>query len=795
MKLQTKILLPIVGLFVFFLGISGYLAYRETADSLREMLVDTMDGEAGALVRALNGLATTSMENIARTADDSEVQNFVGGDVNAEEAIAGVITALQRIEKSYPGFDRITILDMEGKVLASSRPDLSARGSSFADRNYFQAAAQGRTFLAPPFFSRVVNKPVMAASAPVMRANKRVAVVYATMDLDPFFNSAVAPVVIGERGFAYLVNDQGLVVMAKNTDWLFNQNLASVPVYREWLARKQDGPASYIGNDGREVLAYHMTEPVTGMMAVIRAESDDVYSGLYALRNTSVLITLVSILLGSVLVVLVVRPIVRALRKGVVFAGDVAAGKLDGELDVRRKDEIGDLADALRSIPASLKQIVAEYKTLEDNVEHGVLNAAGDDTRVSGDFAALIRGTNGIMARFRMMLDNIPSPVVILNKDLKATYLNTVAKELAGSDYEGKTCLQLFGREDFGPGDSLSRAVETKRPSTSETRAHPRGREMEISYTAIPMFDAQGNLASVMQLITDLTEIKRTQNTIVSVASQAAEISNRVAAAAEELSAQVEQVSRGAEMQRSRVESTASAMTEMNSTVLEVARSAGQASEQSDLTRVKATDGSGLVNQVVQSINEVNTVARAMQTNMQELGTQAQNIGGVMNVISDIADQTNLLALNAAIEAARAGEAGRGFAVVADEVRKLAEKTMTATQEVGANISAIQQSARMNIEQMADAVKGVMEATDLANSSGDALQEIVNLASSNSSVVASIATAAEQQSATSEEINSSIEEINRIVAETSEGMIQSSSALQELSHMAQELRRVMEQLN
>ncbi|MDL2267450.1 methyl-accepting chemotaxis protein, partial [Desulfovibrio sp. OttesenSCG-928-G15] len=242
------------------------------------------------------------------------------------------------------------------------------------------------------------------------------------------------------------------------------------------------------------------------------------------------------------------------------------------------------------------------------------------------------------------------------------------------------------------------------------------------------------------------------------------------------------------------VESTASAMTEMNSTVLEVARNAGQASEQSDLTRTKAEDGAKLVNQVVTAINTVNQVAGNMHTNMQELGTQAENIGGVMNVISDIADQTNLLALNAAIEAARAGEYGRGFAVVADEVRKLAEKTMEATNEVGSNITAIQNSARVNIEAVGNAGKAVGEATSLAGSSGEALAEILNLASANSSIVASIATAAEEQSATSEEISHAINEINQIVGETTEGMVQASSAVQELSQMAQDLNRVMDEL-
>jgi len=275
------------------------------------------------------------------------------------------------------------------------------------------------------------------------------------------------------------------------------------------------------------------------------------------------------------------------------------------------------------------------------------------------------------------------------------------------------------------------------------------------------------------------------------VAEQAADISRRLSGAAQELSSQTAQTAEGVELQRRRVDETAAAMGQMNSTILGIAANAAAAADTAAQTRDTAATGSEIVKNAGKSIFTVNDIATELKGDMASLGKEAQSIGQVVGVINDIADQTNLLALNAAIEAARAGEAGRGFAVVADEVRKLAEKTMVATKEVESRIRAIQDAAGRNIKSMDQAVSAVAEANTLAGQSGEAIQSIVGHADATSSQVQSIATSAEQQSAASEQISRAIGEINKVAEDNVTGVEATSRAAQALADMAEELKELI----
>ena len=490
---------------------------------------------------------------------------------------------------------------------------------------------------------------------------------------------------------------------------------------------------------------------------------------------------------------LLTRGIPSPLRKAVRTADALARGDLSQRMGMRRKDEIGNLAHSLDAVADTLSRLNGNIVTTADKASSGYLRSAIDESGFDGDYKKLIASINHWASSMLLLIDKVPSPIMIRGKDRNMRFLNATGSlgVVDVNKLEGLKCDAHFKTEDCENGRcACDKSFASGGEEGSATVARPlKGVELDIEYKAIPF----GGDA-VFEFVTDLSQIMKVQRKVVDIAVRADDVALHVASASEELSAQVEQSSRGAEEQSRRVDETATAMEEMNATVLEVARNASQAAQTADQAKAKAEEGSKIVSQVVSGIEDVRRQAQELMGDMTTLGSQAEGIGHVMNVISDIADQTNLLALNAAIEAARAGEAGRGFAVVADEVRKLAEKTMSATKEVGDAIRGIQESTQRNVGNVERSGRTIEEATLRAGKSGEALREIVCLVDAASDQVRSIATASEQQSAASEEINRSIEDVSRISSETTEAMRHSAQAVGDLANQTQILKSLIAEM-
>jgi methyl-accepting chemotaxis protein len=232
---------------------------------------------------------------------------------------------------------------------------------------------------------------------------------------------------------------------------------------------------------------------------------------------------------------------------------------------------------------------------------------------------------------------------------------------------------------------------------------------------------------------------------------------------------------------------------DMAATSNDIAHNCLSAAENSNQASITARSGAEVVRQTTVGMQLIADRVRDAAKTVENLGSRSEQIGEIIGTIEDIADQTNLLALNAAIEAARAGEQGRGFAVVADEVRALAERTTRATREIGEMIKAIQDETRGAIVAMEQGVQQVGKGTEEAAKSGRALSEILDQINAVTMQVNQIATAAEEQTATTGEISGKMQQITDVVQQTSRGAQESVAAAAQLNGNAEEMQRLVRQ--
>jgi methyl-accepting chemotaxis protein len=285
--------------------------------------------------------------------------------------------------------------------------------------------------------------------------------------------------------------------------------------------------------------------------------------------------------------------------------------------------------------------------------------------------------------------------------------------------------------------------------------------------------------------------VENIRNALISVT----EAVDATASAGNQISSSTEEMAAGAQEQSAQTMEVVTSIEEITKTILESSKNAITASEAAANAGQIAKHGGKIVNETIEGMNRIADVVKKSAATVEALGKSSDQIGEIVQVINDIADQTNLLALNAAIEAARAGEQGRGFAVVADEVRKLAERTTKATKEIASMIAQIQKETKGAVIAMHEGTKEVDNGKELTNKAGDSLNQIISGSDKVVAMVNQVAGASEEQSTAAERISKNIEGINNVTQESAAGIQQVARASEDLSRLTSNLQELIAKFN
>jgi methyl-accepting chemotaxis protein len=425
---------------------------------------------------------------------------------------------------------------------------------------------------------------------------------------------------------------------------------------------------------------------------------------------------------------------------------------------------------------ASVKAVLPKLRQNQETFMKLAASPAKDAVERAGDQFADVCTKH--KEEIKVSLNAMASSQNQLNQDTK-TKLSSLQESLLLTQIVATLLAIVAG---CGVAFLVSRAITSGTALVLERAAAISKGDLSGAPIIVSTNDELGELAGAIN-----TMQQSLRETISSVSASA----ERIATASEEFSATAAEQAQGAETQKDQTHQVATAMQEMSSTVQQVSDNSNKAAEASRNAADTARRGGTIVEDTLTKMRAIADSVGQTAKKVQELGKSSNQIGEIIGVIDDIADQTNLLALNAAIEAARAGEQGRGFAVVADEVRKLAERTSKATKEITQMIENIQTETKSAVEAMQSGTKQVELGVESTTKAGSSLQEIISTSEHVGEMVMLIATAATEQASASEEINLNIDQIAKITQETATGANESAKAVHELSNLATELHAIV----
>ncbi len=523
--------------------------------------------------------------------------------------------------------------------------------------------------------------------------------------------------------------------------------------------------ASVIASTSGEEVGGMLKKEIESIRNYLEGKKESIYAESESILENTILLVIVFMVLGTTsflftfikIIPTLVKPVEKVLNQIEKFS----LGDFEENLELKSNDEIGRIAKAL----SRLRDSINEKITVADKISQGDLNLTvnklSDRDKLSMSFEKIIFNLNKLIEESNK-----------LNNLLEAGKL----------DHRANTALVSGAYKDVLIGfnnsiDVMYMPIADSMKTLDKIAKGDLTEKITQSYNG----DHQKLTNTINKVIESLKGITIQTSKSVEATSL---VSNQILSSTEQMAA-------GVQEQSMQINEVSAAIEEMTKTILETAKNTITASEASNTAGKVAKEGGSIVVDTIEGINRIAEIVTAGATTVEKLGQNSAKIGEIIQVINEIADQTNLLALNAAIEAARAGEQGRGFAVVADEVRKLAERTTKATKEIAGMIKLIQTETEKAVNEMQLGKQEAIKGKQKAEIAGKSLKNIINETEVVSQLVSQVAVASEQQSSTAEQISKNIETILSVTNENAQGINQIVKAAENLNKLTQDLKNVV----
>ena len=530
-------------------------------------------------------------------------------------------------------------------------------------------------------------------------------------------------------------------------------------------AMKDFEMASFIATTSGEEVRKKLDNQIDEISEKINSDKSQLEAEVSDIMSRTIIFIIGGMIMGTLAFLFtffkVIPQLIRPIHRFKDLINQYSLGDFTSRMDIKSNDEFGQMSSMLNNLRDSqLEKIEAAEKIANGDLQFKVNSLSENDV---------------LSRSFEKMIDN-------LNKLVLEIKFLTTASVKGNSSARGNTRGFEGGYNEIvkGINETLDAIYD---PINEAIGALEKIASGDLTVKISKKYS--GDHEKIKDSINNVTHsLGKTLND-VSLAAVAA------ASAAHQISSSTEEMAAGANEQSSQTTEVAGAVEEMTKTIFETTKNTTRAAEASKNAGTVALEGGKVVKETINGMIRISDVVKHSSQTVQALGKSSNEIGEIIQVIDDIADQTNLLALNAAIEAARAGEQGRGFAVVADEVRKLAERTSKATQEIASMIKQIQKDTDGAVKSMKLGTDEVEKGKILAEKAGQSLKEIIAGAENVADIVTQVAVASEEQSRTSEQITQNIELINNVTQQNATGVRQIAHAAEELNLLTGNLQKLI----